>query len=113
MAWSGTSSRFSPSSRPSSPSKVEDGRAAAEWRRALAIAKIGVIGAGQMGNGIAHICALAGLDVRIGDVSKDALDKALHTVDRNMSRQAARGTITESQKRAALARIKTGVGFDQ
>jgi len=79
----------------------------------LAIAKIGVIGAGQMGNGIAHVCALAGLDVRIGDVSKDALDKALQTIDRNMSRQAARGTIFESQKRAALARIKTGVGFDQ
>ena len=79
----------------------------------MAIGKIGVIGAGQMGNGIAHICAVAGLEVRLGDIAQDALDKARQTIDRNMSRQAARGAITEDGKRAALARIKTGLGFDQ
>jgi 3-hydroxybutyryl-CoA dehydrogenase len=79
----------------------------------LAIGKIGVIGAGQMGNGIAHICALAGLEVRLGDVAQDALDKARQTIDRNLSRQASRGVITEDAKRAALARIKSGLGFDQ
>jgi 3-hydroxybutyryl-CoA dehydrogenase len=72
-----------------------------------------VIGAGQMGNGIAHICALAGLEVRLGDVAQDALDKARQTIDRNLSRQASRGVITEDAKRAALARIKSGLGFDQ
>ncbi len=79
----------------------------------MAIGKIGVIGAGQMGNGIAHICALAGFEVRLGDVAQDALDKARQIIDRNLSRQASRGVITEDAKRAALARIKTGLGFDQ
>ena len=79
----------------------------------MAIGKIGVIGAGQMGNGIAHICALAGLEVRLGDIAQDALDKARQTIDRNLSRQASRGVITDDAKRAALARIKTGLGFGQ
>ena len=79
----------------------------------MAIEKVGIIGAGQMGNGIAHVCALAGLQVRLGDVGRDALDKAQETVDRNMSRQVARGVISEQQKRAALARIKMGSGFEQ
>ena len=79
----------------------------------MAIGKIGVIGAGQMGNGIAHVCALAGYDVRLGDASKDALDRALETIDRNMSRQVSRGVVSEDQKRAALGRIRTGLGFAQ
>jgi 3-hydroxybutyryl-CoA dehydrogenase len=79
----------------------------------LAIEKIGIIGAGQMGNGIAHVASLAGYEVRLGDISKEALDKAKQTIERNMNRQVARGTIDEAQKRAAVARIKTGTGFDQ
>ena len=79
----------------------------------MAIGKIGVIGAGQMGNGIAHVCALAGYDVRLGDASKDVLDRALETIDRNMSRQVSRGVVSEDQKRAALGRIRTGLGFAQ
>jgi len=79
----------------------------------LAIEKIGIIGAGQMGNGIAHVAALAGYEVRLCDISKEALDKAAQTIERNMNRQVARGTIDEARKRAAAARIKTGTGFEQ
>jgi len=79
----------------------------------LAIEKIGIIGAGQMGNGIAHVAVLAGFEVRLADISKEALDKARQTIERNMNRQVARGTIDEAKKRAALARIKTGAGFEQ
>jgi 3-hydroxybutyryl-CoA dehydrogenase len=79
----------------------------------LAIQKIGVIGAGQMGNGIAHVCALSGFEVRLGDVSQETIDKAMQVMDRNMHRQVARGVITEDQKKAALARVKSGVGVTQ
>jgi len=79
----------------------------------LAIEKIGIIGAGQMGNGIAHVAALAGYEVRLCDISKEALDKATQIIERNMNRQVARGTVDEARKRAAFARIKTGTGFDQ
>ncbi|HKO09186.1 MAG TPA: 3-hydroxybutyryl-CoA dehydrogenase [Alphaproteobacteria bacterium] len=75
--------------------------------------KIGIIGAGQMGNGIAHVAALAGYEVRLCDISKEALDKATQVIERNMNRQVARGTIDEARKRAAVARIKTGTGFEQ
>ena len=79
----------------------------------MAIEKIGIIGAGQMGNGIAHVAALAGYEVRLCDISKEALDKATQVIERNMNRQVARGTIDEARKRAAVARIKTGTGFEQ
>ena len=79
----------------------------------MAIEKIGIIGAGQMGNGIAHVATLAGYEVRLCDISKEALDKAAQTIERNMNRQVARGTIDEARKRAAAARIKTGTGFEQ
>ncbi len=79
----------------------------------MAIEKIGIIGAGQMGNGIAHVAALAGYEVRLCDISKEALDKATQIIERNMNRQVARGTVDEARKRAAFARIKTGTGFDQ
>lgn len=69
------------------------------------IRRIGVIGAGQMGRGIAHVCALAGLDVLLTDVSPEALAAGRETIDRNLSRQVARGRIREEDKAAALARI--------
>ena len=69
------------------------------------INKVGVIGAGQMGNGIAHVCAAAGFDVLLEDVNKEALDKALETISYNMSRQIQRGLMTEEAKRVAMARI--------
>lgn len=70
-----------------------------------AINKVGVIGAGQMGNGIAHVCAAAGFDVLLEDVNKEALDKALATISYNMSRQIQRGVMTDEAKKAAMARI--------
>jgi 3-hydroxybutyryl-CoA dehydrogenase len=79
----------------------------------LAIEKIGVIGAGQMGNGIAHVAALGGYEVRLADASKDALGKALGTIEHNMARQVGRGLITEEQKQAAIGRIKTAMGYEQ
>ena len=71
------------------------------------IQTIGIVGAGQMGNGIAHVCALAGYDVLMTDISQDALDKAVALVDRNMERQVSRDKITAADKTAAMARIKT------
>jgi 3-hydroxybutyryl-CoA dehydrogenase len=71
------------------------------------IKTIGVIGAGQMGNGIAHVCALAGYDVVLQDINAVQLDKALETIGGNMNRQVARGKISEADKVAALARIRT------
>lgn len=70
-----------------------------------AINKVGIIGAGQMGNGIAHVCAAAGFDVLLEDVNKEALDKALATISYNMSRQIQRGVMTDEAKKAAMARI--------
>ncbi|MGE0271539.1 MAG: 3-hydroxybutyryl-CoA dehydrogenase [Alphaproteobacteria bacterium] len=71
------------------------------------IKKIGIVGAGQMGNGIAHVCALSGYDVVLVDVKKEALEKALQTIDKNMGRQVSRGTIKDEDKSAAQKRIQT------
>jgi len=73
----------------------------------MAIQSVGIVGAGQMGNGIAHVFALAGYDVLMTDISQEALDSALALIDRNLGRQASRGKITEDEKAAALARIRT------
>ncbi|MPY72730.1 MAG: 3-hydroxybutyryl-CoA dehydrogenase [Alphaproteobacteria bacterium] len=75
------------------------------------IKTIGVIGAGQMGNGIAHVCAVAGFDVKLVDVSKEQLDKALVMIDRNMERQVKRSLLGEADKKAAQARIETGLDY--
>jgi 3-hydroxybutyryl-CoA dehydrogenase len=71
------------------------------------IRTIGVIGAGQMGNGIAHVCALAGFDVLLNDVSAEKLDAGLKTIQRNMDRQVHREMITQEQRDTGLKRIKT------
>ncbi|WP_114377624.1 3-hydroxybutyryl-CoA dehydrogenase [Elioraea thermophila] len=75
------------------------------------IAEIGVIGAGQMGSGIAHVCALAGYRVKLLDVSAEVLEKALATIGRNMDRQLAKNQITAEAKAEALARIATGTDY--
>ncbi|HVY02485.1 MAG TPA: 3-hydroxybutyryl-CoA dehydrogenase [Caulobacterales bacterium] len=67
---------------------------------------IGVIGAGQMGNGIAHVCALAGYDVLLNDVDAAAIDAAIGTIETNMARQVHREFITQKEMDAALPRIK-------
>ena len=67
---------------------------------------IGVVGAGQMGNGIAHVCALAGYDVLLNDLDEARVDEALHTIRGNMTRQVHRGLIAQDAMDAALPRIK-------
>jgi 3-hydroxybutyryl-CoA dehydrogenase len=72
---------------------------------ALNIRRVGVIGAGQMGNGIAHVCALAGFDVKLNDVSADRLKAGIATINGNMARQVSRKRITEEERQSALKRI--------
>ncbi len=72
---------------------------------------IGVIGAGQMGGGIAHVAALAGFEVRMADIGQEQLDGALATMARNMDRQIQRGRMTEDDKDAALACISTATDY--
>ena len=71
------------------------------------IARVGVIGAGQMGNGIAHVLALAGYDVLLNDISEAALRDAVALIDRNLDRQVSRDKIAAADKDAAMARIRT------
>ena len=73
----------------------------------MEIERVGVIGAGQMGNGIAHVFALAGYEVLLNDVSAEALDRARDKIAGNMDRQVAREKITAQDRDAALARIAT------
>ncbi len=73
----------------------------------MEIRKVGVVGAGQMGVGIAHVFALGGYDVVLNDISEDALARALPLIERNMSRQQAKGQITGDEQTAGLARIAT------
>lgn len=73
----------------------------------MTVQTVGIIGAGQMGNGIAHVFALAGYDVLMTDISQEAMDKALALIDRNLERQVSRGKIIADTKRAAMARIRT------
>ncbi|KAA0959356.1 3-hydroxybutyryl-CoA dehydrogenase [Pseudomonas sp. ANT_H12B] len=72
---------------------------------------IGVIGAGTMGNGIAQVCALAGFNVTLLDISESALQKALATVGKNLDRQIAKDTLTPEQKLAALDKIRTSTDY--
>jgi len=76
---------------------------------ASSIRSIGVIGAGQMGNGIAHVCALAGYDVVLNDLSQERLDLAIETIDGNLARQAARNRISEEDRAGAVSRIRPTV----
>lgn len=69
--------------------------------------KVAIIGAGQMGSGIAHVCALAGLDVTLIDISEDQLNKSLEAIAHNLDRQISRNMIDEAEKPKALARIST------
>jgi 3-hydroxybutyryl-CoA dehydrogenase len=75
------------------------------------IRTIGVIGAGQMGNGIAHVCALAGFDVLLNDVSAERLQAALKTIQHNMDRQVHRQMITKDARDAAVKRIRAATSL--
>ncbi|WP_121630484.1 3-hydroxybutyryl-CoA dehydrogenase [Tropicibacter alexandrii] len=73
----------------------------------MEIKSVGVVGAGQMGNGIAHVMALAGYEVRLNDISQDALDKAVALIGKNLDRQVSREKIAAEDRDGAMARIVT------
>jgi 3-hydroxybutyryl-CoA dehydrogenase len=78
------------------------------------VRKIGIIGAGQMGSGIAHVVALHGYDVAMHDIAKEKVEAAIGLIDKNLTRQVASGKISEDEKQKALARItyaETMAGF--
>ena len=76
------------------------------------IQTVGVIGAGQMGNGIAHVCALAGYSVLLNDISADRIKVGMATINGNMARQVTKKTITEDDRTKALGRIKAAENYD-
>jgi len=78
----------------------------------MTVQNVGIVGAGQMGNGIAHVCALAGIPVVLNDVAPARLKEALATINGNMARQVSRKRITEEDKTAALKRISTADNYD-
>ena len=73
----------------------------------MEVKKIGIVGAGQMGNGIAHVCALAGYEVLVNDISQEALDRGVATVRKNLDRQVSREKISEAERDEAMGRIAT------
>src|SRR5258708_16563750 len=75
------------------------------------IKRIGVIGAGQMGSGIANVCALKGFDIRLMDVDQPHINSGIDNIGRNMDRQIGRGMIRPEDKDAALKRITTATDF--
>jgi len=79
---------------------------------AAVIKKVGVIGAGQMGNGIAHVAALAGFDVVLNDISADRLKSGMATINGNLARQVSKKGVTEDDKAKAVARIKLAEKLD-
>ena len=77
-----------------------------EARLVPVIKKVGVIGAGQMGTGIAHVIALGGYDILLNDIRKEAIEKSVGLIERNMSRQVAKGIVKDADMKSALKRIK-------
>lgn len=76
------------------------------------IRKVGIVGAGQMGSGIAHVCILAGIDVYWNDISEERINAGIASVTANMGRQIAKGTLSETDSKAALARITPVLAYD-
>jgi 3-hydroxybutyryl-CoA dehydrogenase len=76
------------------------------------IKRIGVVGAGQMGTGIAEVAALAGYEVRLLDVDQARLDQAMESIRGHLERRISKGVLAESDSRGALERIRAGVGYD-
>jgi 3-hydroxybutyryl-CoA dehydrogenase len=76
------------------------------------ISKVGIIGAGQMGNGIAHVFAQSGFEVLLSDLSQESLDKGIATMEKNMQRLVGRGKMSEDEMAAALGRITTTTTLD-
>jgi len=78
---------------------------------ALTIKKVGVVGAGQMGSGIAHVCALAGFDVKLNDISPDRIKAGIATINGNLARQVRKKLISEEERQAALKHLGTAESF--
>ena len=78
---------------------------------AMSIKKIGVIWAGQMGSGISHVAAVAGIDVVMSDISQEQIDKAVSTIDKNLERQVQREKITAADKQDALDRLSCSTEY--
>jgi 3-hydroxybutyryl-CoA dehydrogenase len=79
---------------------------------ATEIKTVGIIGAGQMGNGIAHVCAVAGLNVRLNDLTLDRINQGLATINGNLARQVSRGAISEEDRKEALGRITAAETYE-
>ena len=77
------------------------------------IKKVGVIGSGQMGSGIAHVCAVAGFDVQLNDISRDRIQSGLASINGNMARQVSKGQLSEEERTAALSRIVAAESMDE
>ena len=78
----------------------------------MKIGTVGVIGAGQMGNGIAHVCALSGLDVILHDVDDGAIERGLATINGNLARQVAKGMIDDAARDGAMGHIRASGGIE-
>jgi len=78
----------------------------------MEVTRVGIVGAGQMGNGIAHVAAVAGYDVVLSDVSRELVDKGLAAISRNLERQVTKGTLAADARDAALARVRGVVGLE-
>jgi 3-hydroxybutyryl-CoA dehydrogenase len=82
-------------------------------RMAHSIRKIGVVGAGQMGNGIAHVCALSGFHVLLNDIAVDRISEGLATINGNLARQVSRQRISDEERQAAIKRIAPANTLDE
>jgi 3-hydroxybutyryl-CoA dehydrogenase len=78
----------------------------------VGVPSVTVVGAGTMGNGIAHVFAVAGWEVHLVDVSQPALERALQTIRTNLERQVKKGVLDEARRAAALGRLKTAMGLE-
>ena len=76
------------------------------------IQKVGIIGAGQMGSGIAQVAAQAGFDVVLNDISRERIEAALATINGNLQRRVARGEMTEEARQTGLARLESADNYD-
>ena len=79
----------------------------------MTIERVAVVGAGTMGNGIAHVCALAGVEVVLMDADRDALDRGIATIERNLERQRSKGRISGAERDGALDRIEAATALDR